>query len=252
MIALHFWGWHLFTRHQRRLYGGVITLRSRLLTLTEWSHKIVAEATKGSDDQIASIRAALSHAKGRRVSCTGDLSAIAALTAELDSVYKEREKAAAKGMRASADKLAGLRIVSEVDVRCDVSACNEERRIIYRRFKANKISKEERDAGLEGCAFSFGEPGTLALGFKHHAELPHNPSLVFANILYMGLIFKLWAIYVPKIPEGWQRSSLVHLLWAKRMNALLAVGFLGIVFVELYGFYGASRHTMNAANVAKP
>jgi hypothetical protein len=241
-------------------FNSIITLKSCLVSVAEFVHPTATKRTIDSQAKVTAIQV-----RQLALDLDGDgtvdirccftgadtLDALrtpehVALDAELAAAYAEHRAAADAAVAEVGALLARFVIVTEADARADCNALSRDRTRIREAKQKKKISERECEARLAKFRYCFGErdPTTNellpTLGLMHRPTAAHTAeaalSMIVANILYCGLVNKVWAMSA--VSENKQRyagdAATTHACFGKRTMLLLFAAFFTVCCIEIY------------------
>ena len=247
-------------------FNSIITLKSRLVSLSEFAHPTLAKRTAETQAKVSAIQARVLALNSKGLDLDGDgtvdvrccfagsdeLDAPrtpeqAALDAELAAAYVEHRAAAAAAVAEMGDLMAHFVIVTEADARADATSLGRDRSRVAEAKRKKKISEAECDTRHAKLRYCFGErdPDTKerlpTLGLMHLSNSAHSAedALVHlvANIMYIGLINKVWALGA--VSDSKRRyageAAITHARFGKRIVVLLMAAFFTVCCIEIYG-----------------
>jgi hypothetical protein len=246
-------------------FNNIITLKSRLVSVAEFAHPTVVARTAATQTKVGAIQKRLvaldskgldlvgNGAVGVRCCFAAD-SALdtprtptqLALDAELAAAYEEHAAATAAAVAEMGALLGRFEIVTEEDARADSVTLARERLRICEAKKKKKISEAEMDARLAKLRYCFGERDATGarlptLGMLRRTAVAHTAEnailLCVANVLYIGLINKVWAFgSVSSNKRRYAGAAVVtHARFGKRNTLLFLAAGVAVICIEIYG-----------------
>jgi hypothetical protein len=247
-------------------FNNIITLKSRLVSVSEFAHPTVVARTAATQAKVAAIQARQLALDSKGLDLDGDgtvdvrccfagesaldtprTPAQQALDAELAAAYVAHATATAAAVAEMGALLARFEIVTEADTRADYKSLMRDSVRISEAKRNKKIGKEESSTRRAKLRYCFGERDAATgarlptLGLMRRATVARTAESALthwvANVVYIGLIDKVWAFGA--VAANKRRyagaAAATHARFGKRNVMLLYAAFFVVCCIEIYG-----------------